>query len=313
MKLFFSKILLLLSLGLLSQPLRAQQDAMFTQYMFNTLAINPAYAGSNEVITMTGLFRKQWVNIEGAPSTATFSIDAPVWGEKMGLGLNIVSDRVGITNTLGVFASYAYRIKTSEKGRLALGLQAGFSQYAADLQSVALGSTPSFDPAFAENISQMMPNVGGGIWYNNDRFYAGFSVPHIINNALNRDYQFLNDSDGARQYRHYFVTAGYVFDLNAALKLKPSFLVKVVEGAPMQMDINANLWLYEKVGLGLSYRSGDSIDALLEFQLSHQFKLGYAYDYTLTELRRYNSGSHEIMLRYQFSVNRSKIITPRFF
>jgi type IX secretion system PorP/SprF family membrane protein len=214
---------------------------------------------------------------------------------------------------LGVFASYAYRIKTSEKGRLALGLQAGFSQYAADLQSVALGSTPSFDPAFAENVSQMMPNVGGGIWYNNDRFYAGFSVPHIINNALSKDYQFLNDSDGARQYRHYFVTAGYVFDLNAALKLKPSFLVKVVEGAPMQMDLNANLWMYEKVGLGLSYRSGDSIDALLEFQLSHQFKLGYAYDYTLTELRRYNSGSHEIMLRYQFSVNRSKIITPRFF
>ncbi|MGD1842422.1 MAG: type IX secretion system membrane protein PorP/SprF [Thermonemataceae bacterium] len=291
----------------------AQQDAMFTQYMFNTLAINPAYAGSNEVITATGLFRRQWVNIDGAPTTGTFSIDAPLLNEKVGVGLNIVADQIGITSTVGVFASYAYRIKLNERGRLAMGLQAGFSQYSADLANASLDQAGTVDPAFESNISELMPNVGVGLWYNDDRLYAGISAPHLLNNSLSSDYQFLSSTDGARQFRHYFALVGYIFDLTTDIKLRPSVLFKAVEGAPMQFDFNGTVWFYEKVGVGLSYRTSDSIDALLEFQLTPQFRLGYAYDYTLTDLQDYNSGSHELMLRYQFSFKRSKIITPRFF
>jgi type IX secretion system PorP/SprF family membrane protein len=321
---FVTGIFIVLNVFLICQKGFAQQDAMFTQYMFNTLAMNPAYAGDNEVVTATALFRKQWINIEGAPTTGTFSIDAPLRQDRMGLGLNIISDRIGITNTFGAYASYAYRIKTSEEGRLCFGLQAGFSQYTARLADVAYTQNQSAynDPAFSNNINAMMPNVGGGVWYNNNKFYVGLSAPHLINNALQDKYTFLTDLDGARQFRHYFLTSGYVFDINQDIKLKPSFLFKVVEGAPFSFDLNANVWFYDKFGVGLSYRSnniisalrtGDSADILLEYQASNQLRFGYAFDYTLTDLRKYNSGSHEIMARYQFSTNKSKILTPRYF
>jgi len=306
-----NKNIFIIALMLLGLRVSAQQDAMFSQYMFNPIAVNPAYVGSNEVLTFTGLFRKQWIGIEGAPTTGTFSVDAPLRGETMGLGLNVVGDQIGIIKTLGVYGSYAYRIKTSEKGRLALGLQVGFSQYVANLQGVNLGD-PN-DPAFANNINRVLPNVGAGIWYNTDRLFVGFSVPQIINNSLTDDYQFLNDTDGAKQYRHYFITAGYAFDLTEDWQLKPSFLFKGVQAASLQVDLNATVWYLDRFGAGLSWRSFSSANILLGYKINEQLSAGYAYDFSTTELRRYNTGSHEIMLCYQLKSNRTRIITPRFF
>ncbi|WP_051633361.1 PorP/SprF family type IX secretion system membrane protein [Thermonema rossianum] len=292
--------------------LRAQQDAMFTQYMFNMLAINPAYAGSHDVVSFTGLFRKQWVGIEGAPTTATLSADFPLWNERLGGGVNIVHDQIGVMQTTGLYASYAYRIKFSEKARLSMGLQAGMSYFVANYQDAQ--STNYYDPALASNVTRALPNVGAGLWYHTDKFFAGFSVPHLLNNSLTEN-QSLNagGADEARQYRHYFFTTGYVFDLSPVIKLKPWILAKSVEGAPLQFDLNANVWFHERVGVGVSYRSGDSVDGLFQFQLNNQWLLGYAYDYTLSNLGRYNTGSHELMLRYQFSTKKDKIISPRFF
>ncbi|MDX1902944.1 MAG: type IX secretion system membrane protein PorP/SprF [Thermonemataceae bacterium] len=299
-------------LMLLTGVAKAQQDAMFSQYMFNPIAVNPAYVGSNEVLTFTGLFRKQWVGIEGAPTTGTFSVDAPLRQNTMGLGLNIVADKVGISNTIGVFASYAYRIKLSEKSRLAMGLQAGFSQYVADFASV---QTNDPDQAFlsAGTLSLLQPNVGVGLWYNDEKLFIGASAPHLINNELDDEYKFLNDTDGARQYRHYFVTAGYVFDLNEDWALKPSLLFKAVQGAPLQMDINATFWYLDRFGAGLSWRSMSSANVLLGYKINDQLSAGYAYDFSTTDLRKYNSGSHELMLRYHLKSNKTRIITPRFF
>ena len=306
------KIFLLGVMVFVGLQAQAQQDAMFSQYMFNPIAVNPAYVGSNEVLTFTGLFRKQWVGIDGAPTTGTLSIDAPLNNEKMGLGLNIVGDKIGIFNTLGMYASYSYRIKLNDGSRLALGLQVGGSQFVADFASV---NTNNPDPAFlnAGRFAKFLPNVGTGIWYNTDKFFAGVSVPHIINNAQTGDAAFLNDTDGARQYRHYFVTAGYVFDLHEDWQLKPSFLFKGVQGAPLQLDINATLWFMDRFGAGLSWRSFSSANVLLGYKISEQLSAGYAYDFSTTDLRRYNTGSHELMLRYQLKNGRTRIVTPRFF
>ncbi len=298
-----------------SVPALAQQDPMFSQYMFNPMMINPAYAGSSEVITVNALFRNQWINIPGAPTTGTVSIDAPVWGERMGLGLNVVGDRIGVTNTTGVYGYYAYRIKTGERSRLALGLSGGFSYYNADFQNVSLAQNPAqADVAFMNNVNLILPNMGVGIWFNTEKFYAGFSVPQLINNELGNDAEFVTSADGgARQYRHYFLSTGYVFDLSSDLKLKPSVLFKMVEGSAMQFDLNANLYFYDLIGIGASYRTGDSVIGIFDLLVTPQLRFSYAYDYTLTELREFNAGSHEIMLKYQFSFNKNKIITPRFF
>ncbi|PKQ69744.1 PorP/SprF family type IX secretion system membrane protein [Raineya orbicola] len=297
---------------LLGLKAQAQQDAMFSQYMFNPIAVNPAYVGSNEVLTFTGLFRKQWVGIEGAPTTATLSVDAPLRNETMGLGLNVVGDQIGIFKTLGIYASYSYRIKLNESSRLAFGLQVGGSQFVADFGSV---NTINNDPTFqgAGMFSKFLPNVGTGVWYNTERLFVGVSVPHLINNAQSGDAAFLNDTDGARQYRHYFVMAGYAFDLSEDWQLKPSLLFKGVQAAPLQLDINATLWYLDKFGAGLSWRSFSSANILLGYKINEQLSAGYAYDFSTTDLRRYNTGSHELMLRYQLRTSKTRIITPRFF
>ena len=292
----------------------AQQDAMFTQYMFNGLVLNPAYAGSRDALNATALYRNQWVNIAGAPKTITFSMHAPVRNEKIGLGFIFANDRLGITNTNNIGLNYAYRIKFKNKGTLSLGLQASVLQYNADFSSVQHSFSNSvFDPAFSQNINRWLPNFGTGIYYYTKKFYAGASVPNIISNKLNSEGSVFQIGDRAQQFRHLFLTTGYVFDINKSLKLKPSILMKFVEGAPIEFDFNANLWLFDMFAVGLSYRTRDSIDALFEFQVTPQLGIGYAYDYTLTPLGKYTSGSHEIMVRYEFGFSKTRIITPRYF
>lgn len=309
MKKYITFALLLIAAA--TNKLHAQQEAMYSQYMFNTLAINPAYAGSRNVTSATALYRNQWVGINGAPETITFSIDAPVNSKKVGLGLQVFNDKIGITKTTGAFASYAYRIRL-QKGTLAFGLQAGASQYRADFQNVLLSPDPSNDLAFSQNVNKVLVNVGTGVYYNTDRFYIGLSSPQLLNNKLtNFTVEGNNVFNG--QALHLFFATGYVFPLSDVFALKPSVLVKGVKGAPIEADLNATLWIKDVFAIGLQYRTKADMSAMIEIQASPQIRLGYAYDRSLTKLVQYNSGSHEIMLRYEFGFEKGKILSPRYF
>lgn len=283
-----------------------QQQAMFTQYMFNGLAINPAYTGSQDGVNITSLARRQWVGMEGAPSTETFSIHGPIRNKKIALGLQLFHDEIGVTDQYGVYGTYAYRIKMN-KGTLAAGLQAGFNSYRANFSSVITKTAD--DPHFSyEDVQAFLPNFGAGLFYNTQRFYAGFSLPLLLTNTLPG-----SAANTARQYRHWFATAGYVLDLGPQLKLKPNILVKAVQGAPLEIDLNANLLIKDLIWIGASYRSFDALCFLLEIQATRQIKFGYAYDLTLTPLKQGHSGSHEIMLNYRLRFDRSKALSPRYF
>lgn len=290
---------------------QAQQDAMYSQYMFNTLAINPAYAGSRNITSATALYRSQWVGVDGAPQTGTFTIDAPVYKKKIGLGLQVFSDRIGITKTAGAFTSYAYRIRM-EKGTLSFGLQAGVSQYRTDFTSVALNTGGSNDLAFQQNVNKWLLNFGTGVYYNTDRFYVGLSAPQLMNNKL-ENFSVTNNNVFTGQTVHLFLASGYVFPIGQDFNLKPSFLIKAVKGAPIEADINATFWIKDVIAIGAQYRTAADISAMLEIQATPQIRLGYAYDRSITKLVNFNSGSHEIMLRYEFGFEKGKIISPRYF
>lgn len=279
---------------------------MYTQYMFNGLALNPAYAGSHDALSLTALGRIQWVGIEGAPDTQTFSAHSPI-ADRSSLGLFLIHDNIGVTNQYGVYGSYAYRIPMGS-GSLSMGLQFGFNHYSMNLNQV---TTKRPDQNFAMNdAGGLLPNFGAGLYYSTERFYLGASVPHILTN----DFISSEVADAnARQFRHYFLTAGYVFDLGPSLKLKPNFLVKAVPGAPLAYDINANLLIKEVLWVGASYRVEDAVSFLVEMLLTPQLRLGYAYDYTTSELQNFNTGSHELMLNFRFAFDKSKIISPRYF
>lgn len=302
-----SFMLLLLS----TLQLFGQQDAMYSQYMFNTLAINPAYAGSRDVLSATALMRSQWVGVEGAPQTETLSFDTPLRNKRIGMGVQMFHDKVGITNLTGGFISYAYRIH-GEKSTFALGLQTGAAHFKADFNSVQLSET-GIDYAFLSNINQVLLNFGAGIYYNTDKFYIGASVPHLLNNTLNNNKVVVTNGLVARQYLHLFIASGYVINLDEDFKLKPSFLFKGVKGAPMQLDLNTNLWIKDVLSFGVQYRTNADIGALVEIQVSPQIRFGYAYDKSVTKLANFNSGSHEIMLRYEFSFQKDKMLSPRYF
>lgn len=311
---YFGALTLILALFFMSlTSLQAQQDAMFTQYMFNTIAINPAYAGNQGYTTITALYRNQWVRIPGAPDTQTISFDTPIPNKNIGLGFSIINDKIGVTRTTGINAYYSYQIPFNDNSMLSFGLQAGVSNYRGDFTSVRHSpDVSSPDVAFGTNVNEFLPNFGAGIFYNTNKFYIGLSIPHMINNQLS-DKKAVSITERARQSRHAFLMTGYVFSLKEHIKLKPSILVKYVDGAPLEVDFNANVWFFDMIGLGASLRTGDSFDLLAELQIDRRIRIGYAYDYTLTNLTRYNSGSHEIMLRYQFSFEKTRIITPRYF
>lgn len=310
---YFGALSLISALLMLSlTAVQAQQDAMFTQYMFNTIAINPAYAGNQGFTTITALYRNQWVRIPGAPDTQTISFDTPVQGKNIGLGFSIINDKIGVTKTTGINAYYSYQISFSDNSMLSFGLQGGVSNYKGDFTGVNLSPNGGFDNAFGTNVNEFLPNFGAGVFYNTNKFYIGFSVPQMINNSLS-DQKAVSITDRARQSRHFFLMTGYVFPIKEHIKLKPSILVKYVDGSPLQVDFNANIWFFDMIGFGTSLRTGDSFALLAELQIDRRIRVGYSYDYTLTNLTRYNSGSHEIMLRYQFSFGKTRIVTPRYF
>lgn len=301
---------------------QAQQDKMFSQYMFNMMALNPAYAGSRDVLSATALYRSQWMGLEGAPQTATFTADMPLKEQRIGVGLQLYNDRAGIDNETGAFASYAFRVKLGSRTTLALGLQAGAAWLVRNLLEVQLtpGNAGPSDPAFSANINKALPNFGTGIFISNDWSYIGVSVPRLVKNRLS-DYEFGNYRSVQR--RHAYGMAGFVMDLSPSLKLKPSVLVKYAEGAPLGFDGNLNLWISERVGIGASLRKNqfstwttattDALVGMVELQLTDQFRLGYAYDRTLNRIGLVAPNSHELMVRYEFGFNKSKILSPRYF
>lgn len=279
-----------------------QQDAQYTQYMYNMVVINPAYAGSKGVPAIGLLGRTQWVGVEGAPRTATLSFNSPI-GKATGLGLSVIYDEIGPVKESNVFADFSYTIFTGEEGRLAFGLKAGIS-----LLDIGYLDTVDPDP-LNEPINQASPNFGAGVYYYTNKFYAGLSIPNFI------ETRHLESGDGyvstASEKMHYFLTAGYVFDLADNLLLKPSTMFKATSGAPLSVDLSLNLLVNQMFEVGMSYRFDDSISGMVGFQVNDDFRIGYAYDYTTSNFGDFNSGSHEIIMLFEF--NRRNIKSPRFF
>jgi type IX secretion system PorP/SprF family membrane protein len=287
----------------------AQQDPQYSMYMFNGLLINPAYAGSREVLSATVLGRYQWVGIEGSPRTGTFSIHGPSRDEKSGFGLNIYNDRLGITSQTAANFMYAYRMQLGP-GVLSLGLQGGLMMHTNRWQDAV---TVNPDQGIPKNsTTAMLPLVGTGAYYYGERYYLGLSVPNLIPNKYKNPNSVSADV-AARQKRHVFATAGVVLPLGDNLDFKPSVLMKYTQNAPVEIDFNAALLFKKVLWVGGSYRTGDAVVFMAEYVFKDQYRLGYAYDLTTTRLQNYNSGSHEIMFGVDLGWNRSRIKTPRYF
>lgn len=287
----------------------AQFEPQFTQYMFNEMFINPAYTGSRDHISLTGLYRNQWVGMDGAPKTQTFSGHTPLRNEKIGLGLSMLHEEIGVTKDLAVFANYAYRIPM-QKGTFAMGLQAGIINHQEQLLEVK--TQDQGDYSFMGTPKLTVPNAGFGMYYNTRTFYAGLSIPRLLQNKVDAVTQ-KGENKVEMSYWHYYFMGGYVHTLAENIKLKPTFMVKAVSGAPVEADFGAHVLFSEVLWLGGSYRTGDSWAALLQFQLTKQLRFGYSYDYTTTQLQQYNSGTHEISIGYDFSFDKNKVVTPRYF
>lgn len=316
------KILLLVGMLVLSVAAFGQQDSHYSMYMFNGFVLNPAYAGSRDNASAVLLHRQQWVGLEGAPRTTSFSLNTPTANLRHGLGVSFVNDKIGPIGKSDIGFSYAYRILTGENSALALGLSGQVTNFRTTFSNLDLVAVdpvtgapmynPS-DPSFSGNdLNTWLPNFGTGIYFNSRRFFIGASMPRILSNQLNDD-----DINGgvsvAQQRPVFFATTGFVLDLGSAVKFKPSVLAKKTAGTDFEFDINGSFLLKEKLWLGVSYRTEDALVFLAEFQPTPAFRFGYAYDRTLTGLNQFSSGSHEFMIGFDFSFQRSDITSPRFF
>lgn len=294
-----------LVLVLLSGIGYAQQDAQYTQYMYNTVAVNPAYAGTRETVNIFGLYRAQWVGLDGAPQTANFSVNAPV-GRNLGLGVSFVNDRIGPQDKNNIAIDFSYSVPLSDTYKLSFGVKASGSLLNVDYNKLT-SDVPEINQNNIDN--RFLPNIGAGIYLHSDKGYVGLSAPFIIEN----DHYDKNSALIATEKIHYYGIAGYVFDLSPSLQFKPSVLTKVVEGAPLQVDLSGNFLINEKLTLGLAYRWDAAYSALAGFQVNPSWFIGYAYDRDSTKFANYNSGSHEIFLRYELFIRPTRVISPRFF
>jgi type IX secretion system PorP/SprF family membrane protein len=290
----------------------AQQDPQYTMHMYNTQVVNPAYLGSTEAVHFGFLTRSQWVDFEGSPQTGSFTISSPVGRRnKTALGLSIVSDVIGPTTEQSLTADYGYTFYNDYGSKITLGLKAGVSNLQVDYSILNLANTS--DEQFSENTSLLSPQIGAGIYYNNDRFYAGFSVPNFLKTKHYEVNGSVFASAEAKERMHYFLIAGYVFDINDAIKLKPAGMVKIVRGSPIQMDLSANIYFNEKITFGAAYRLDAAISAIAGFALSDRAFVGFAYDYQTTAIQQFSSGSYEMILRFTIPRKGERILTPRFF
>lgn len=288
--------------------LEAQQDAQYTHYTNNMNVLNPAYAGSRGTLSIGLLGRTQWVGFKDAPKTFTGSIHAPV-GNRTGLGLSVISDAIGPIKEQNVFADFSYTIPVSDSAKLAFGLKGGVSIMNANLSELVLPETsPLMDPSFENDLNKIFPNFGMGMYLYSNKYYLGLSIPNFLS-SLHFD-QSIGD---ASEVMHGFITAGYVFDLTDRLKFKPATLLKIAKGAPMSFDISGSFLINERIELGINYRLKDSIDGLFLINATKDFRIGYAYDHTLSSFGEFNSGSHEVILLWDIIKSTDDVKSPRFF
>lgn len=297
---------LALAAATLVGPVAAQQDPLYSQYMFNTLAFNPAYAGSANVFTAMALSRHQWVGFDGAPATQTLSAHSPLPLTNLSMGGVIIHDVVGPVVQNSAFVDVAYRIRTGENTRLSFGLSGGVNVFQADIASL---STVDVEPHNANIKGKALPNLGFGLFWHSDRYYAGLSAPKLLENTVGDDGAVIT----ARELRHFFLMGGYVIDVTDDLKFKPSFMLRAVAGAPLSMDLNANFLLRERIWFGALWRYGNAFGVMAQYQVNAQLRVGYAFDMTTTRIGAYNAGTHELMVGYDFKFIKGRTISPRYF
>lgn len=285
----------------------AQQDSQYTQYMYNTITVNPAYAGSRGMLSIFGLHRSQWIGLEGAPRTNAFSVNTPLNGNHLGLGVSIVNDKIGPTVENTFSADLSYTVPTSETFKLSFGIKGTANLFNIDMDKLDIKDQG--DKQFQNLDGKFSPNIGAGIYLHSDKAYVGLSVPNFIESDRYDDDQVAIFKE---KINYYFI-AGYVFDINPSIQFKPALLTKLVQGAPLQVDVSGNFMFNEKFVLGLGYRWSASVSAMAGFQVSEGLYVGYAYDHETTRLQKYNSGSHEIFLRFELFNSYSRITSPRFF
>ena len=283
-----------------------QQDSQYTQYMYNTANVNPAYAGSRGTLTAFLLHRNQWVGLDGAPVTNNFTVNSPLGDSNFGIGVSFTNDKIGPTSENEISADLAYFIQISENYKLSLGLKGTANLFNLDVNKLTIYDP--LDPQFQNVDTEFSPNVGAGLYLFSENTYVGLSVPNFFESYRYND----NNVAITKEKIHFYFIAGHVFELNPNLKFKPALMTKVVEGSPLQADITANFLLFDKLTLGAAYRWDAAVSGLAGFQISDSWFIGYGYDMETTKLARYNSGSHEIFLRYEL-FNRTRVSAPRFF
>ena len=294
---------------LISALASAQQEAQYTQYMYNTANINPGYAGSRGALSALVMHRNQWVGLEGAPVTNTLTIHSPLGdNSNFGLGFSVVNDKLGPSDENVVSIDLSYTIPTSENFKLAFGVKGS-----ADFFNVDFNKLKIFNPSDnlnRKNIdNRFTPNVGAGVYWYSNKTYIGLSIPYMLeNNYYDNDIQYV-----ASDRMHFHAIAGHVFDLSEDLQFKPAVLTKIVKGAPLQVDLSASFWFFEKFSIGAAYRWSAAVSGMAGFQLSDSWLIGYAYDKDTSRLGNFNSGSHEVFLRYELFKKYKKVVSPRFF
>jgi type IX secretion system PorP/SprF family membrane protein len=296
----------LIIFSLLTTIAQAQQVASYSQYMFNGLAINPAYAGSHDALSATALSRFQNVGYAGAPNTQTFSMHSPLLNKRIGLGFLAIHDHIGATDQSGAHFMYAYRLPVSAKGTLSFGLQAGMVFYRTNYSTLDIFQ-PS-DPAFTD-VRDARPNFGAGLYYYTKVAYVGISAPHLLNNSYQKSGNFLT----VYQNKPIIITGGYVFILNRVLKFKPNALLKFLDSRPVEFDLNANFLLDEVLWVGTSYKSSNAIAFMTQLQVTDQFQFGYSYQAATGPINNVSINTHELMVNYRFVYNKKGLVNPRYF
>ena len=307
------KFLLILLVAFAATAARAQQDAMYTHYMYNTLSVNPGYAGTRDALTATLLHRSQWVGFDGAPVTQTFTLHSPAFRENIGLGFAVVNDKIGPLHNTSATGDFSYRIRVTQKSQLAFGLKAGLNIMQANLNALSLDQQA--DLAFQNNLnSKLLPNFGFGVYYFRDRFYAGLSTPKLLQNNFKT-----NEVSGSAtilsEKRHFFFITGAVFNLSKSVVFKPTTFIKATVAAPVEADLTATFILEKRIYAGAMFRTGDALGVLAGYDINDQFHVGYSYDwsYGIRTLKQ-NSGSHELILTYDFIYkDKQKVRSPRYF
>jgi len=310
LKRLLSGIALVTGLMFVSAESFAQQDPMYTQYMENLQTLNPAYAGSKEMLSMMVAARNQWVSLPGAPDTRSISLHTPIKATQMGLGFSLLRDKIGPVTQTGLYVDYSYRLYFSNQQTLALGLKGGLNFFDANLANLATND-PN-DPVFAYDINRrFLPNLGVGAFFYTNQYYLGLSVPKLIENTINDNG--VSTQSISKEQIHLFFMAGYVFDVNRIVKFKPSILAKYVHNAPVSLDLNGTFLFYERLWLGGMFRMGDSFGGLVQMQVTDQIKIGYSYDLPISKLGAYNNGTHEIMISFDFNFGSGRVRSPRYF